>query len=160
MKARDIMTPNPVVLRRDQQVKEALKVIAAHRLHDLPVVDEEGRIVGMLSTFELLRQALPSYIVSGDLKDVAFAPDLSITYRQLEEIGNRSVAEVMTTDFDRVAPETSLLEVATLLYRHGHRAHNVAVVDADGRLLGVVGIWDILKQMAPLRDLPYGRGDR
>ncbi|MBI5379988.1 MAG: CBS domain-containing protein [Nitrospirae bacterium] len=156
MTARDIMTAHPVVLRRDQSVQEALKVIAAHRLHDLPVVDGEGRVVGMLSTFDLVRQALPAYIVSGDLKDVAFAPDLSMTYRRLEEIGNRSVAEVMTTDFDRVAPETSLLEVATLLYRHGHRAHNVAVADKEGRLLGVIGIWDIFKQMGSLREIPYG----
>jgi CBS domain-containing protein len=154
------MTARPVMLRQDQIVKEALKIVAAHRLHDLPVVNEDGRIVGMLSTFDLLRQALPRYIVSGDLKDVAFAADLASTYQRLEAIGARPVQEVMTTDFERISPDTPLLEVATLLYRRGHRAHNVAVVDGEGRLLGVIGIWDILKQMDSLREVLYGGGTR
>ncbi|OGW62496.1 MAG: hypothetical protein A2V83_11735 [Nitrospirae bacterium RBG_16_64_22] len=160
MKARDIMTSNAVVLDRNQSVRDALRIVAAHRLHDLPVVDEAGRIVGMLSTFDLLRQALPSYIVSGDLKDVAFAPDLSTVYERLEEMGKRPVSEVMTTDFERVSPETTVLEAATLLFRRGHRTHNAAVVDGEGRLVGVIGLWDILKQMDSLRDLPYGGGAR
>lgn len=158
MKARDIMTSSVVALDRNQMVRDALKVVAAHRLHDLPVVDDAGRVVGMLSTFDLLRQALPSYIASGDLKDVSFAPDLSTTYQRLEEMGIRPVSEVMTTDFERVSPETSVLEAATLLFRRGHRAHNAAVVDGEGRILGVIGIWDILKQMDSLREIPYGGG--
>ena len=80
-------------------VRDALKVVAAHRLHDLPVVDDAGRVVGMLST---LRPAPPGPSILhriGGLEGRVVRPDLSTTYQRLEEMGGKPVSDVMTTDF-------------------------------------------------------------
>ena len=57
--ARDVMNPHPPVLRATDKVPEGARIIMEHRYCTLPVVDEEGRFLGVFGVNCLLRLVLP-----------------------------------------------------------------------------------------------------
>lgn len=59
MKASDIMTRSVVTATADMPVREAVAVLAAHSVTSLPVVDDDGQIIGIVSEVDLLRSRLP-----------------------------------------------------------------------------------------------------
>jgi CBS domain-containing protein len=66
-KVDEVMTPSPVTVRALEPVEEAERLMREHLVHRLPVVDAEGRAVGMLSLEDL---AASGYIADGDLRAV------------------------------------------------------------------------------------------
>jgi CBS domain-containing protein len=50
----DMMTPEPVTVRPDASIEEAARVIAERRHNRLPVVDEDGRLLGLLTRVDVL----------------------------------------------------------------------------------------------------------
>ncbi|HCA95778.1 MAG TPA: phosphoribulokinase, partial [Cyanobacteria bacterium UBA9226] len=63
----DIMSRNPIVVNPQTPIKEAMKILAERRISGLPVVDEAGKLVGVISETDLLWQETgvepPVYIV-------------------------------------------------------------------------------------------------
>jgi CBS domain-containing protein len=104
-----------------------------------PVRDEEGQLVGVLSSAELLEARAGDPTIEAD-----FASD------------ERHVADVMTPAFLAVGPQASVSEVVSLMMAHD--ANRVMVLDDAGQLLGVVTARDLLREMAagrlgPSRDV-------
>lgn len=52
---RDMMTDNPVCLRMDDTVGAALQIFRANRFHALPVTDGEGKLLGILTTYDIMK---------------------------------------------------------------------------------------------------------
>lgn len=55
MLVRDMMTPNPVCLSASDTVGEALQIFRANRFHALPVTDSNGKLVGILTTYDVMK---------------------------------------------------------------------------------------------------------
>lgn len=138
---RNLMQTEVVTLRADMSARDAERVLTEHRIGGAPVVDESGRVLGVLSQSDLVRldAAPPSTGAAG-----AFFSDVD-EYRDLAALpADESlvpVTRVMSTKVLAVAPDASAREAAHLMREH--RVHRLLVVEG-GVLRGVVSALDLL----------------
>lgn len=120
---REYMTPNPVVFKPETDIFEAIRKLMAHKITGAPVVDGQGRILGLFSELDCM-------------KVVARAA-------YFEEMPG-SVQDSMTTDLEEVVGNTSIVELADIFARSSLR--QLPVID-DGKLVGVISRVDVLKAL-------------
>ncbi len=143
MKVRDFLRRELTSLERSTTVSQAIKLLENSGLSSLPVVDEEGKVVGVLSERDLIRALLPGYMDM--LHSASFLPSLDQLARRLREIGDQPTERYMTKEVVAVTPDDSDLHVADLMLRKGLK--QIPVVDAQGRLIGVVRRIDLLSRL-------------
>ena len=114
MIVRQIMTSKVSVVTADALIGEAIGIMRKDKVQTLPVVASDQRFMGMF-TVKLLKKTLPSYITSGDLPDVRFAPDLRQFHETLDPMKTKTVSTVMDAKHPTVVSENSVLECASLL---------------------------------------------
>ncbi|QEL16724.1 CBS domain-containing protein [Limnoglobus roseus] len=124
--ARDLMTPNPVSVRRHATLREAASFLWDRDFTASPVLDAAGWAVGVQYRTDLL-----AHLTRPEANEA--------------ELDTRVVADVMT-DGLRAVPTTATaaVVVATIL---AHQVHRLFVVDADGVLVGLIGLFDILHHL-------------
>ncbi len=131
---RDVMTDRPRTTTGDTPMRDAASVIADGGFGALPVVDESGLLVGMLSERELVRYLMQSELQSGS--GVRTPVDSG---RQ-----RRLVRDVMTRQVLCVSPEQPLAEVASLMVNKD--LDGVPVV-REGRVAGYLSRGDIIRKL-------------
>lgn len=131
---RDLMTDRPRTTGPDVPLRAAAQEMMASGLGALPVVDEEGRLIGMLSERELVRHLLTTQALS----------DPMTRHHTPLGGGQKTVREVMTRQVLCVAPEQSIAEVASLMSNKD--VERVPVV-RDGRLVGYLTRGDIVRKL-------------
>lgn len=148
LKARDIMTKNVVTVTPDTEITQAAKILLENHFNGLPVVDDKGRLVGIICQDDLIVQQkkfpLPSLFTFFD----GLIPLTS--YRSLEKemakIVAATVAQAMTPDPITIDPDATLEDIATLMVNNN--IHTLPVLD-QGRLVGVIGKEDVLRTLMP-----------
>jgi CBS domain-containing protein len=121
--ARDYMTKNPFVLKPDTDVFEAIRQFIERKITGVPVVDESGQLVGLFSELDCMKAvATASYF---------------------EEMPGK-IGDLMTTEFQRVPPTISIVELAELFSQATLR--QFPVVD-EGKLVGVISRVDVLRAL-------------
>jgi CBS domain-containing protein len=115
-----IMTSDIVTVRPDASVQEAIDVLLTQQISGLPVVDDEGHLVGVITEFALL----------------AVAYD--------KRVKNHSVRHHMTRDVITVEVDDPISRIADLCIVH--RVRRVPVMK-DGRLVGVIARRDVLRAL-------------
>ncbi|MCK9239061.1 CBS domain-containing protein [Desulfocurvus sp.] len=150
LKAKDIMTAEPVTLAPDTDIATAARTLLDTRVNGLPVVDASGALVGVLCQSDLVAQQktlrLPSVFTLLDgLIPLSSTRDLE---REMERIAALTVGQAMSPDPVTVAPDAPISEVATLMV--DRKFHTIPVVDG-GRLVGVIGKEDILRTLLDAR---------
>ncbi|MDQ6970367.1 MAG: CBS domain-containing protein [Mariprofundus sp.] len=146
MIAENIMVTNIVTARVDEAVDHALARMRDARLRMIPVVGDDAEIVGVISTFSVLEKVVPSYIVTGDLNHIPYAPDIGILRRHYDEISTLSIAAIMDKNPLTVQRDESLLSVAAAMVSYTKHEYAM-VVDDQKRLLGIISAGDVLDRM-------------
>jgi CBS domain-containing protein len=131
---RDLMTERPRTTMPDVLLRRAARELTQSGLGALPVVDEEQRLLGMLSERELMRHLLATEVLSDGSSRPA-SPSLQ---------GTKTVRDVMTRQVMCVAPEQPVAEVAALMTNKD--VERVPVV-WDGRLVGFLTRGDIVRKL-------------
>ncbi len=137
MKARNYMIRDVVTVGRSADIAEIARLLRAHKITGVPVVDGEGHLLGVVTHEELINIFLPHYLSMFD--ELAFLDDLSaIEAQTMAEIEpSLFLAEdVMHTDPHTVGPETSMMKVAVIMLNNKHVL--LPVVDEDNRVVGVI----------------------
>jgi CBS-domain-containing membrane protein len=137
-RVRDVMTWEVVSVDEETSFKEIAALLAEYQVSALPVLDEGGRVVGIVSEADLL---LKEEFPKGPLQDRLFERRRRRETR-IKAAGDTAV-ELMTAPAITVGPDASIAEAATLL--HCHRIKRMPVVDPAGPLLGIVSRADLLK---------------
>ncbi len=132
--AADVMT-GPVTIDAAAKLPRAAEVMMHRRLKRLPVVDEHGALVGMLSRVDLLRTAAGGF----ERKDP--------TPREMGLAGDTPLARVMRRDIPTVHPDTALPEVFQAIV--STRLNRALVVDSDHRVVGLVTDAELLERLTP-----------
>jgi CBS domain-containing protein len=146
---RDIMDPDPVTVRPETPVEEVVAALRHNELPGLPVVDEEGHVVGIVTEADLVLPDddgdlhIPHYI--NLFGGTIFLEPLSRFEQRLRKAFASSAADMMTSDPDTVSPDTTVQEAARIIHESGH--NRLPVVE-DGRLVGVVTRVDVLGALA------------
>ena len=138
IKLEEIMRP-AVTITPDASEREALKVLLENNVPGVPVVDEEGLLVGFVSDGHLLASALPEYLkVMADVSFVSEAGDEWVDY--FAGSAERPVGEVMTTDVSQV--ELGISEVV-VAHKMVHDGVSSVVVTEAGKVVGIVTRLDL-----------------
>ena len=148
---RSIMSAPPAVLKPTDSVSFALRSIIKHRLPALPVVDAEGRYLGMLPRSRLIALAMPRVLSHenekyppSDLLKIGFIQDsLRDLQARMDAVANDPVREHMDTEVPILSPDTLLMNAMFFL----HRQRNLLPVVENGKLLGIVSVWDVLARI-------------
>jgi CBS domain-containing protein len=142
---REVMTGDVVTLRPDQTVEEAADVLAGKAIGAAPVVDPEGKLVGLLRDEDLIvseaRLHVPTVITFLGA-DLVLPSSLHRFEHELKKAAGGTVAEVMITEFPTVKPDDTLDGLAAQM--HDRDVTHVPVVDGD-KLVGIVARGDLVR---------------
>jgi CBS domain-containing protein len=138
----ELMNPDVVVLRPDMTLPEAQEVLSQRSVSGAPVVDDAGRVVGVVSQNDLVRSA--AHAPSAERKGVFYTSD-----EDLEDLGETPVPassilvrDVMSRRIYQVARDTGVAVAANVMRER--RIHRLLVTDR-GVLVGVVTALDLLR---------------
>lgn len=144
MQAQEIMTRQVITIRSDSALQDAIATMLRHGISGMPVVDEQGRPVGMLSEGDLLRRTeldterrRPRWL--------AFLLGPGKLAEEYTHTHGRTVADAMTDKLYSVAPDTPVQDVVQLMERH--RIKRVPVLE-NGQLAGIVSRANLLRALA------------
>jgi len=121
LKARDVMVPNPVTVKYDATVMEAVRVMKEKNVASLIVVDDEGRVLGVVTAKDIVLRVLANKL----------DPESVI------------MAEVVSKPVTVVEPDAPLKYVINMMIGTGHG--HIPVIDSAGRPIGIVTVDDVLK---------------
>ena len=148
MRAVDVMVRDVVTVRPDTDVADAIKLLAEHDVSALPVLDDAGNLVGMLSEADLIHR-----VEIGTEKRRPWWQEAltgaSTLAADFAKSHGKKVGEVMASGIISVAEDTSLSEIAALLERK--RIKRVPVVK-DGKLVGIVSRSNLIQALASVVD--------
>jgi CBS domain-containing protein len=142
------MTTEVITVSPETEIVQATKLLLENRINGVPVLDETGRLVGILCQSDLIAQQqkipIPSFFTLLD----GLIPLISEKQidKQVRKIAAVTVAEAMTPNPVTVQPDTNIEEVAALMVERNF--HTIPVVD-EGKLVGIVGKEDILRTLMP-----------
>jgi CBS domain-containing protein len=144
--AAELMATNPVSLRADATVPEALLLLTNKGITAAPVIDEAGHPIGVLSRSDLLVHQREATAHAPSAAPYFQDASLEASARRVDpERHAVTVAELMTPAVFSVAPDTPMRRVVEeMLALHVHR---MFVVDEDGFLVGVISAMDILRNL-------------
>jgi len=145
--AADLMVPNPISLRAEADVTEAMMLFTEKRVTAAPVIDEAGRPIGVISRSDVMihqcehekyRTGHPEYFY-----EPTFGSELPSDEAPTRTVA--LVADLMTPAVFAVSPDTPVQRVVSDMV--GLHVHRLFVVDDDGILVGVITTMDVLKAL-------------
>ena len=147
MKARDVMMSPVVTVKPSSSVQEVAKIFLERRISAVPVVDDQGKVIGIVSEGDLMHRSEASteprhsWWLRPFISDETLAND----YAQAHA---RKVADVMVRHVIMAAPDTPLHEIAALLEKNSIK--RVPIVK-DGQLVGIVSRANLIQAVASTR---------
>jgi len=158
IKAKDLMTVDPVCIAPSAGIRELAHLFDEHEISGVPVVDHQGKVIGVVSKTDLIRRCAegteeiaPSYMFEA----LADQEERDTSERALPE-PLVCVEEFMTEDPLMVPPDTPAAEVARLMFEK--RIHRVIVSDRDRSPLGIITSLDLLGLFAHHEHTPRHNG--
>ena len=149
MKASDVMTVGAATIRSDASVPEAARLMLRYAISGLPVVDDAGHLVGIITEGDFLRRTETGTGRPHRPRWLEFLLGPGRLADEYVHSHSRKVEEVMTRQVVAVAEETPLDEIARLMERH--RIKRVPVI-RDNRVVGIVSRANLLRGLARLAD--------
>jgi CBS domain-containing protein len=145
--ARDIMTTEVLTVSPETSIADLSKTLENRQIGGVPVVDQDGRLVGVITQSDLVERA----------RDLELPPAINILHfhfylqipshllRKVEKMLGTSVGDCMTPDPVTVAPDTPVSQIAALMAKQ--QVHTIPVVKA-GKIVGIIGKMDLVRAMA------------
>ena len=147
--AREIMTAPVVTFDEDMTLREATLTMARKKVSGAPVMDRDGRLIGVLSESDILEEAVRKVGDEMTCRSLSF---LSLPYerivrneevcRQFSEVGDVKVGDIMNDEVIAVNGDDDAEKALETMVRFG--VNRLPVIDDDGRLIGIVARQDIM----------------
>jgi predicted transcriptional regulator len=143
------MDADPTSVRPDASVEEVARVLGQNELYGVPVTEEDGTVVGIVTENDLVigdeegDLHIPAYVeLFGGL---IFLGRLQRFEERMKKAVAATAAQMMTADPRTVAPDDDVHDAAHVMVETGH--NRVPVVDG-GRLVGVISRADVVQALA------------
>jgi len=143
LKAKDIMTKDVITVRPDATVEELARLLMEHKISGVPVVNEEKKIIGIVTENDLIRKnkrfhiptvirIFDAYILLGSGK----------AEEEIRKMAATTVDEICTKKVVSIKAETSLEEIATIMAEQ--HIHLLPVLSGS-TVVGIVGKADMVR---------------
>ncbi len=137
IKVKEVMTVNVIAVKRDSDLSEAAQLLSDNMISGMPVLDDDGRVIGVISEADLL-------LLLGIKKGHTFKDIVrNILGEPLRPNAADRVESVMSTPPLTVGPDEDIRNAAAIL--DARRIKRLPVVDGNGKLIGIVSRADIVR---------------
>lgn len=143
MQVKEVMVKDVETLSADISVKEAMDILFKRKISGLPVIDKEGRLVGMFTEKSVLSYLLPSYLEQ--VGRFVYEENPKATRKKLGELCHIKVVELMRKEVITTTEDTTLCEAARIMLTQ--KARRLPVMNKEGKITGIIAREDILKAM-------------
>lgn len=126
----DLMTANPLAVRRDQTLKDAHDLMRQKNIRHIPVLDADNKLVGVLTQKKMIATVMGLLAKYGTT---------ALERKEKQQM----ISELMDTDFASVQPEQTLSEVIGYFLKNKHGC--LPVVDDQDKLLGILTSSDFVR---------------
>jgi CBS domain-containing protein len=162
MKAKDVMKTDVVTVKTGATLGEVAALFQEKGINGAPVVDDAGKVVGIVSEHDMIRKSRELRIIGlvdtlGWVSPHTSAEKIAKFAQGLCSVRDLTVDEVMTRNVISVSEETSLEDVAKIMAR---RRINRVPVMKQGQLLGLITRTDLVWAMVNLCEVNPGIFDR
>ena len=144
MKIREIMKKDVISVKPDDAALDVLKLLFEMQISGLPVIDEQGKLVGTFTEKDILTYVLPSYIEK--VGRFIYEENPKSTKRKFKELSQIRVAQLMRKQVITTTEDTTLCEVAKDMLTQ--KARRIPVLDKTGKVAGIVARCDVLRALA------------
>jgi CBS domain-containing protein len=144
--ARDIMTREVITITDDSTVKELARLLAIHQISGVPVIDDKGGLVGVVTESDLIFQTKKLHIptVITILDSVFYLENPDKMGEEMKKMVGAKVKDILTGSPLTVNEDTPLDEIATIMAEKN--VHTLPVVNKE-ILVGVIGKKDIIRTL-------------
>lgn len=133
MKVRDVMEKNVITVKRDTRYEEVARILYENNISGMPVVDDDGRIVGIISEKDIFRVLYPFY--RSYYEQAVLYADLEEREKKAREIRNHKAEVFMSPSVIPISPNDAVMKAgAIMLAKHVSR---LPVVE-DGKIVGII----------------------
>lgn len=143
MKVKEIMVRDVVSIKPADNASSALSLLFKMQISGLPVIDAQGKLVGMFTEKDVISYILPSYIEK--VGRFIYEENPKSTRKKLLDLNNMQVSQLMRKEVVTTAEDVALCEVARIMLTQ--KARRLPVLDKAGKVVGMVARGDILKAM-------------
>jgi CBS domain-containing protein len=132
---KDVMSTHVVAVRKNASFKDMAARLREHRVSAFPVLDDDNKVVGVVSEADLLTKEALEYSGTGRVSGM-------LHHREQAKAAATTAADLMTKPPVTVGPNELVTHAARLMY--ARKVKRLPVVDDDGRLVGIVSRADVL----------------
>jgi CBS domain-containing protein len=149
VKVKELMKTDVIVFKPSDTIRDVAKTLRAHRVSGAPVIDDQGKVVGIISEADIMNltatvpfpdidplNPFPVFSLTSYMNKVKRIPD------EIDALFEGSVKDVMSKKPITVSPDDSISDAARLMHKHDF--NRLPVVDEAGKLVGLVARNDII----------------
>lgn len=145
----DYMQTDVHTILANSSLKEAVKIMLNEHTNGLVVVDQERRVVGMLSSWDVIQYIVPDYLEED--KHLASFESGDVFAQRIEQLAEEPIENFMTKQVHATKQSHTLMEAATLLSEF--KIRQLPVVDDEGKLVGYLNRTDMKKAIGQVLGL-------
>jgi len=144
LNASDIMTTEVITVKKETPLKELAEILYKNRINGVPVVDDEGLLIGIICESDLVRKDkklhIPTVVA---LFDAVFYLESSKNIeKEIKQINATTVEELFSRKVVTVDEKTPIDEIATIMTQK--KIYTIPVMDGN-RMVGVIGKGDVIR---------------
>jgi CBS-domain-containing membrane protein len=146
--AQDIMTREVITVKKEMSVQDFARLLAEKKISGAPVVDEQGKLIGIATENDLIDQAKKVHIptVMALFDSFVFLENPERLEKDLKKMSAATVGDICTAQVITAGTDTPLDELATTMAEKN--VHTLPVLDREGNMAGVIGKSDIIRTIA------------
>ena len=145
--AKDIMSTDLITVKKDTDIKTLSNLFIDKKINSVPVVDDEGKLIGIVSETDLVYQDASLHIPTVfSIFDSIFYLQSSKHFKEdLNKITGSKVKDIMTNKVLSIKENESIYDIASIITEK--KFYSIPVVDDNDKLKGIVSRFDIIKSM-------------
>lgn len=144
--AREIMTTEIITVKKETSLRELAELFTTYRIGSIPVVDDNGNLVGIVSESDLVERDknfhIPTVISLFDW--IIYLESEKKFEKELKKITAQTVGDIYTGEVATVSPDTPVNDIADIM--SNRKIHSLPVVEGD-KMVGIVSRIDVIRTM-------------
>ncbi len=144
--AREIMTTDIVTVKKETTIRELAELFTTRRIGSIPVVDDDGNLIGIVSESDLIEQDrnfhIPTVISLFDW--IIYLESEKKFEKELKKMTGQTVGDIYMEEVETISPDTPINDIADKMSKL--KIHSLPVVEGK-KILGVVSRIDLIRTM-------------